>query len=145
VANSLAWIDRPISLIVPAPCSPACLRPEVGALHRAGVVTRPLVDGHRGPLALARRKALLSVTAGGPESHYTARDQRPHRRSTVLDRHGILYYPGIERYCRRSCCTAPGRGRPPLDIEPKITSPSSKAISIPEIRGDLSVCRVGRP
>lgn len=46
---------------------------------------------------LAGRKALLSVTAGGPESHYGARGiNGPIDDLLFPIHHGILYYPGIE-------------------------------------------------
>lgn len=46
---------------------------------------------------LAGRKALLSVTTGGPESHYTARGiNGPIEDLLFPIHHGILYYPGIE-------------------------------------------------
>ena len=46
---------------------------------------------------LAGRKALLSVTAGGPESHYAARGiNGPVDDLLFPIQHGILYYPGIE-------------------------------------------------
>ncbi|RRR99471.1 NAD(P)H-dependent oxidoreductase [Glycomyces terrestris] len=46
---------------------------------------------------LAGRKALLSVTAGGPESHYAARGiNGPIDDLLFPIQHGILYYPGIE-------------------------------------------------
>jgi len=46
---------------------------------------------------LAGRKALLSVTAGGPESHYAARGiNGPIDDLLFPIHHGILYYPGIE-------------------------------------------------
>ncbi|MFJ8310954.1 MULTISPECIES: NAD(P)H-dependent oxidoreductase [unclassified Streptomyces] len=46
---------------------------------------------------LAGRKALLSVTIGGPESHYAARGiNGPIDDLLFPIHHGILYYPGIE-------------------------------------------------
>ncbi|WP_067564884.1 NAD(P)H-dependent oxidoreductase [Nocardia acidivorans] len=46
---------------------------------------------------LAGRKALLSVTIGGPESHYSARGiNGPIDDLLFPIQHGILYYPGIE-------------------------------------------------
>lgn len=46
---------------------------------------------------LAGRKALLSVTVGGPESHYAARGiNGPIDDLLFPIQHGILYYPGIE-------------------------------------------------
>ncbi|GAB2552431.1 NAD(P)H-dependent oxidoreductase [Nocardia heshunensis] len=46
---------------------------------------------------LAGRRALLSVTVGGPESHYTARGiNGPIDDLLFPIQHGILYYPGIE-------------------------------------------------
>jgi NAD(P)H dehydrogenase (quinone) len=46
---------------------------------------------------LAGRKALLSVTAGGPESHYAARGiNGPVDDLLFPIHHGILYYPGLE-------------------------------------------------
>nr|WP_206439963.1 NAD(P)H-dependent oxidoreductase [Streptomyces scabichelini] len=46
---------------------------------------------------LAGRRALLSVTAGGPESHYAARGiNGPIDDLLFPIHHGILYYPGIE-------------------------------------------------
>ncbi|MDT0264300.1 NAD(P)H-dependent oxidoreductase [Jatrophihabitans lederbergiae] len=46
---------------------------------------------------LAGRKALLAVTAGGPESHYAARGiNGPIDDLLFPIQHGILYYPGIE-------------------------------------------------
>ncbi|GAB4585405.1 NAD(P)H-dependent oxidoreductase [Nocardia sp. IFM 10818] len=46
---------------------------------------------------LAGRKALLSVTIGGPESHYAARGiNGPIEDLLFPIHHGILYYPGIE-------------------------------------------------
>ncbi|KNB54032.1 NAD(P)H-dependent oxidoreductase [Streptomyces caatingaensis] len=46
---------------------------------------------------LAGRKALLSVTVGGPESHYAARGiNGPIDDLLFPIHHGILYYPGIE-------------------------------------------------
>ncbi|MGI5219399.1 NAD(P)H-dependent oxidoreductase [Nocardia sp. CA-290969] len=46
---------------------------------------------------LVGRKALLSVTAGGPESHYAARGiNGPIDDLLFPIQHGILYYPGIE-------------------------------------------------
>lgn len=46
---------------------------------------------------LAGRKALLSVTAGGPESHYAERGiNGPIDDLLFPIQHGILYYPGIE-------------------------------------------------
>ncbi|MFE0648472.1 NAD(P)H-dependent oxidoreductase [Streptomyces sp. NPDC059534] len=46
---------------------------------------------------LAGRKALLSVTAGGPQSHYAARGiNGPIDDLLFPIHHGILYYPGIE-------------------------------------------------
>ncbi|NEW56112.1 NAD(P)H-dependent oxidoreductase [Nocardia cyriacigeorgica] len=46
---------------------------------------------------LAGKKALLSVTVGGPESHYTARGiNGPIDDLLFPIHHGILYYPGIE-------------------------------------------------
>ena len=46
---------------------------------------------------LAGRRALLSVTAGGPESHYTPRGiNGPIEDLLFPIHHGILYYPGIE-------------------------------------------------
>jgi NAD(P)H dehydrogenase (quinone) len=46
---------------------------------------------------LAGRRALLSVTAGGPESHYAARGiNGPIDDLLFPIQHGILYYPGIE-------------------------------------------------
>nr|WP_223297595.1 NAD(P)H-dependent oxidoreductase [Catenulispora acidiphila] len=46
---------------------------------------------------LAGRRALLSVTAGGPESHYTARGiNGPIEDLLFPIQHGILYYPGID-------------------------------------------------
>ncbi|MCX5264770.1 NAD(P)H-dependent oxidoreductase [Streptomyces sp. NBC_00199] len=47
--------------------------------------------------ALAGRRALLSVTVGGPEAHYTARGiNGPIDDLLFPIHHGILYYPGIE-------------------------------------------------
>lgn len=46
---------------------------------------------------LAGRRALLSVTTGGPESHYSARGiNGPIDDLLFPIQHGILYYPGIE-------------------------------------------------
>ncbi len=46
---------------------------------------------------LAGRRALLSVTAGGPQSHYAARGiNGPIDDLLFPIHHGILYYPGIE-------------------------------------------------
>ncbi|MGW4243203.1 NAD(P)H-dependent oxidoreductase [Nocardia sp. NPDC004722] len=46
---------------------------------------------------LVGRRALLSVTVGGPESHYTARGiNGPIDDLLFPIQHGILYYPGIE-------------------------------------------------
>ncbi|MFE3189563.1 NAD(P)H-dependent oxidoreductase [Nocardia sp. NPDC059240] len=46
---------------------------------------------------LAGRRALLSVTVGGPESHYAARGiNGPIEDLLFPIQHGILYYPGIE-------------------------------------------------
>ncbi|MEU6854456.1 NAD(P)H-dependent oxidoreductase [Actinacidiphila alni] len=46
---------------------------------------------------LAGRRALLSVTAGGPRSHYAARGiNGPVEDLLFPIQHGILYYPGIE-------------------------------------------------
>ncbi|MEU6106335.1 NAD(P)H-dependent oxidoreductase [Streptomyces flaveolus] len=46
---------------------------------------------------LAGRKALLSVTVGGPEAHYAARGiNGPIDDLLFPIQHGILYYPGIE-------------------------------------------------
>ncbi|MFE1431085.1 MULTISPECIES: NAD(P)H-dependent oxidoreductase [Streptomyces] len=46
---------------------------------------------------LAGRKALLSVTVGGPEAHYAARGiNGPIDDLLFPIHHGILYYPGIE-------------------------------------------------
>ncbi|KUL58475.1 NAD(P)H-dependent oxidoreductase [Streptomyces sp. NRRL S-1521] len=46
---------------------------------------------------LAGRRALLSVTVGGPESHYGARGiNGPIDDLLFPIQHGILYYPGIE-------------------------------------------------
>ncbi|WP_028934469.1 NAD(P)H-dependent oxidoreductase [Pseudonocardia spinosispora] len=46
---------------------------------------------------LAGRKALLSVTIGGPEAHYSARGiNGPIEDLLFPIHHGILYYPGIE-------------------------------------------------
>jgi NAD(P)H dehydrogenase (quinone) len=46
---------------------------------------------------LAGKKALLSVTLGGPESHYAARGiNGPIEDLLFPIHHGILYYPGIE-------------------------------------------------
>ncbi|MFC9994203.1 NAD(P)H-dependent oxidoreductase [Nocardia sp. NPDC127526] len=46
---------------------------------------------------LAGKKALLSVTVGGPESHYAARGiNGPIEDLLFPIHHGILYYPGIE-------------------------------------------------
>ncbi|GAA3432615.1 NAD(P)H-dependent oxidoreductase [Kutzneria kofuensis] len=46
---------------------------------------------------LAGRKALLSVTTGGPESHYAARGiNGPIDDLLFPIHHGILYYPGLE-------------------------------------------------
>lgn len=46
---------------------------------------------------LAGRKALLSVTAGGPQSHYAARGiNGPIDDLLFPIHHGILYYPGVE-------------------------------------------------
>lgn len=46
---------------------------------------------------LTGRKALLSVTAGGPESHYAPRGiNGPINDLLFPIHHGILYYPGIE-------------------------------------------------
>lgn len=46
---------------------------------------------------LAGRRALLSVTAGGPESHYAARGiNGPIEDLLFPIHHGVLYYPGIE-------------------------------------------------
>jgi NAD(P)H dehydrogenase (quinone) len=46
---------------------------------------------------LAGRKALLSVTAGGPESHYAARGiNGPIDDLLFPIHHGILYYPGFD-------------------------------------------------
>ncbi|WP_327302599.1 NAD(P)H-dependent oxidoreductase [Streptomyces sp. NBC_01298] len=46
---------------------------------------------------LAGRRALLAVTAGGPESHYAARGiNGPIDDLLFPIHHGILYYPGIE-------------------------------------------------
>ncbi|GLW11876.1 NAD(P)H dehydrogenase (quinone) [Microtetraspora sp. NBRC 13810] len=46
---------------------------------------------------LAGRRALLSVTAGGPESHYADRGiNGPIDDLLFPIQHGILYYPGIE-------------------------------------------------
>ena len=46
---------------------------------------------------LAGRRALLSVTVGGPEAHYTARGiNGPIEDLLFPIHHGILYYPGIE-------------------------------------------------
>ncbi|WP_327268904.1 NAD(P)H-dependent oxidoreductase [Streptomyces sp. NBC_01218] len=46
---------------------------------------------------LAGRRALLSVTVGGPESHYAARGiNGPIEDLLFPIHHGILYYPGIE-------------------------------------------------
>ncbi|GHG08384.1 NAD(P)H-dependent oxidoreductase [Streptomyces filamentosus] len=46
---------------------------------------------------LAGRRALLSVTAGGPESHYAARGiNGPIEDLLFPIHHGILYHPGIE-------------------------------------------------
>jgi NAD(P)H dehydrogenase (quinone) len=46
---------------------------------------------------LAGRKALLSVTAGGPESHYAARGLNGPIDDLLFPiQHGIPYYPGIE-------------------------------------------------
>lgn len=46
---------------------------------------------------LAGRKALLSVTAGGPESHYTARGINGPMDDLLFPiQHGILYYPGMD-------------------------------------------------
>ncbi|GAA1673026.1 NAD(P)H-dependent oxidoreductase [Kribbella yunnanensis] len=46
---------------------------------------------------LAGRRALLSVTAGGPESHYAARGiNGPIDDLLYPIQHGILYYPGLE-------------------------------------------------
>ncbi|MGW4206408.1 NAD(P)H-dependent oxidoreductase [Lentzea sp. NPDC004789] len=46
---------------------------------------------------LAGRRALLSVTAGGPEPHYAARGiNGPIEDLLFPIHHGILYYPGIE-------------------------------------------------
>ncbi|MQY28444.1 NAD(P)H-dependent oxidoreductase [Nocardia aurantia] len=46
---------------------------------------------------LAGRKALLSVTAGGPESHYAARGiNGPIEDLLFPIQHGILFFPGIE-------------------------------------------------
>jgi NAD(P)H dehydrogenase (quinone) len=46
---------------------------------------------------LAGRRALLSVTAGGPESHYAGRGiNGPIDDLLFPIQHGILYYPGIE-------------------------------------------------
>ncbi|MFJ5707995.1 NAD(P)H-dependent oxidoreductase [Streptomyces sp. NPDC093105] len=46
---------------------------------------------------LAGRRALLSVTVGGPESHYAARGiNGPIDDLLFPIQHGILYYPGIE-------------------------------------------------
>ncbi|AUG82118.1 NAD(P)H dehydrogenase [Kitasatospora sp. MMS16-BH015] len=47
--------------------------------------------------ALAGRRALLSVTVGGPESHYAARGiNGPIDDLLFPIQHGILYHPGIE-------------------------------------------------
>lgn len=46
---------------------------------------------------LAGRRALVSVTAGGPESHYTPRGINGPMDDLLFPiQHGILYYPGIE-------------------------------------------------
>lgn len=46
---------------------------------------------------LAGKKAMLSVTTGGPESHYTPRGiNGPIDDLLFPFQHGILYYPGIE-------------------------------------------------
>jgi NAD(P)H dehydrogenase (quinone) len=46
---------------------------------------------------LAGRRALLSVTAGGPQSHYSARGiNGPIEDLLFPIEHGILYYPGLE-------------------------------------------------
>ncbi|GAA2109323.1 NAD(P)H-dependent oxidoreductase [Kitasatospora saccharophila] len=46
---------------------------------------------------LAGRRALLSVTVGGPESHYAARGiNGPIDDLLFPIQHGILYYPGLE-------------------------------------------------
>ena len=46
---------------------------------------------------LAGKRALLSVTTGGPESHYTPRGiNGPIEDLLFPFQHGILYYPGIE-------------------------------------------------
>ncbi|MFD7643094.1 NAD(P)H-dependent oxidoreductase [Kitasatospora sp. NPDC059795] len=46
---------------------------------------------------LAGRRALLSVTVGGPESHYAARGiNGPIDDLLFPFQHGILYYPGVE-------------------------------------------------
>ena len=46
---------------------------------------------------LAGRRAMLSVTTGGPESHYSARGiNGPIDDLLFPIQHGILYYPGIE-------------------------------------------------
>ncbi|MFD8009257.1 NAD(P)H-dependent oxidoreductase [Streptomyces sp. NPDC058955] len=46
---------------------------------------------------LAGRRALLSVTVGGPESHYAARGINGPIDDLLFPlQHGILYYPGIE-------------------------------------------------
>ncbi|MER5887896.1 NAD(P)H-dependent oxidoreductase [Streptomyces sp. NPDC001941] len=46
---------------------------------------------------LAGKRALLSVTTGGPESHYSARGiNGPIDDLLFPIQHGILYYPGIE-------------------------------------------------
>ncbi|MFB7719196.1 NAD(P)H-dependent oxidoreductase [Nocardia sp. NPDC056100] len=46
---------------------------------------------------LAGKRALLSVTAGGPESHYSARGiNGPIADLLFPIHHGILFYPGIE-------------------------------------------------
>ncbi|MDJ0362498.1 NAD(P)H-dependent oxidoreductase [Rhodococcus sp. H29-C3] len=47
--------------------------------------------------ALTGRRALLSVTTGGPQSHYSARGiNGPIDDLLFPFQHGILYYPGIE-------------------------------------------------
>jgi NAD(P)H dehydrogenase (quinone) len=54
-------------------------------------------DTKYGEGTLAGRKALLSVTAGGPESHYAARGINGLIDDLLFPiHHGILYYPGIE-------------------------------------------------
>jgi NAD(P)H dehydrogenase (quinone) len=46
---------------------------------------------------LAGRRAMLSVTAGGPESHYSARGiNGPIEDLLFPIHHGVLYYPGLD-------------------------------------------------